>query len=137
MAEFNRKQSKGNRNESKHTGVAVLEKFNSTKWFQHTSSSATKWGAVNSKYAEYTRQNKIPMHIMFYENLKVNSTREMETVLEFLENNFGFRPDEEDRRLKCLEKENWQQKCKTWNFYIKQYFKNIFLFPSFGSNVVS
>ena len=106
-AEFNRKQSRNNGSGNKHIGSADLEKFNSTKWFQTVKGLSTKWLNLHSKYAEYSNANNLPMHVLFYENLKTNSTHEMGRFLNFMKKNYDFYPTDGLRRLNCLSKVRW------------------------------
>ena len=100
-AEFNRVQS------TKHTGTASLAQFNSTKWFQTVEKQSTWWVNVHHKYAEFSSHNNFPTHVLFYENLKNNSTLEMGRFLNFLKQNYNFYPTDGLRRLECLSKDCW------------------------------
>jgi hypothetical protein len=58
-------------------------------------------------YAVLTLDEHIPTHIIYFDNLVSNSTKEMESLLNFFNQNFGFYPEDAPKRLDCLNKENF------------------------------
>ena len=105
LAEFNRKQGKGGKGDTKHTASAGHEVFNTTKWTDVAQGLSTRWVELHLKYVSWAKTYAKPMHIIFYENLKSNSTNEMGKFLHFYRKHFGFYPEDAERRLRCLSKD--------------------------------
>ena len=105
LAEFNRKQGKGGKGDTKHTASAGHEVFNTTKWTDVAQGLSTRWVELHLKYVSWAKTYAKPMHIIFYENLKSNSTNEMKKFLHFYRKHFGFYPEDAERRLRCLSKD--------------------------------
>ena len=53
-------------------------------------------------YAHYIMENQVPTQLLFYEDLKENSSNEMRKVMSFLKTNYNFAPADATRRMKCL-----------------------------------
>ena len=107
LAEFNRQQSENNGHNTKHTGRASMEQFNKTNWFQSVQELSSEWFNLYSKHVEQSKANRVPLIIIFYENLKINSTHQMERILNFMNEHYDFFPKDGLRRLKCLSKDCW------------------------------
>jgi len=56
-------------------------------------------------YSVLKSEDNLPVHVLYFDDLKQNSTYEMEKVLQFLYDNYGFIPDDKAKRLQCLSKE--------------------------------
>ena len=120
LAEFNRRKS-----HASHTASANQAVFNSSSWYKMIDTLSVHWRDLHVAYANFLLKHRnIPLHVIFYENLKESPLKEMTDLLEYLKINFGFStPDTEDR-LTCLaflQRENAkfkrQKKPFGWEIY--------------------
>lgn len=105
-AEFNRKQTEKNVNGIKgrsHVGHADPKAFNSTVWFDTIKQVTIRWTNFYKGYVQTTSKLGIPLHVMYYEDLKANTLAQVEAILNFYENVTGFVPSDKDIRLKCIQ----------------------------------
>lgn len=102
-AEFNRKQTPRTKSARSHVGHADPAAFNSTEWIDSINHVAGRWRNFYVGYAETTAKLNIPIHLIYYENLKDNTIGEVKDLLQFYEDSIGFIPDHKDERIACLE----------------------------------
>ena len=107
LAEFNRRESHNDGHNTKHTGWASKDQFNTTKWSQTVEELSYEWVHLYTKHANQSRIRQLPLNVIFYEDLKLNSTHQMELVLNFMKEQFKFHPWDALRRLQCLSKDRW------------------------------
>ena len=88
----------------KHTSTVPTRLLNTTLWFDTSKKLAFAWVQLYSKYAEFVANREIPVQIVFYENLKKNSTFEMQEILRFFKEKFKFSATDGNKRVRCLEK---------------------------------
>ena len=81
--------------------------FNSTEWIDSINHVAGRWRNFYVGYAETTAKLNIPIHLIYYENLKDNTIGEVKDLLQFYEDSIGFIPDHKDERIACLEQERF------------------------------
>ena len=53
-------------------------------------------------YPTFAKRAKIPIHIIFYEDLKIDVQNEMRKLLTFFENEFSLQFPDKEWRLDCL-----------------------------------
>jgi hypothetical protein len=63
---------------------------------------SARWVRHYHRYISESASKNIPLKIVYYENLQEDSVREMEHVLEFLEEAIGFKADNKKQRLSCI-----------------------------------
>ena len=92
VAEFKRRKGKG------HTSTVPESVFKETDWFTQGKAFLGWWHSLMLKIVDKRKENKVPMHIFFYEELKVNATQEMARILDFVqEQKYFVTPDRQTR----------------------------------------
>ncbi|CAG5077146.1 Oidioi.mRNA.OKI2018_I69.PAR.g8639.t1.cds [Oikopleura dioica] len=98
IAEFKRRKGKG------HTSSVSESVFKEDDWIKQGTQFLGWWHNLMLKIISKKKENKVPMHIFFYEDLKINATREMAKILDFVESQKYYAVPDRERRLQCLEK---------------------------------
>ena len=75
-------------------------------WKEFLPGHIKRWSASYLFYGEYANITNIPLHIVYFENLKENLEKEVRDIAEFYEKRFDFVPDDLETRMGCLLKEN-------------------------------
>ena len=89
-----------------HVGTASEEVFKGEAWENHVRKSMNWFSdLIFNTFAEMAK-NKAKVHVLYYEDLKRNSTLEMEMVLHFLMSEIQFKPDNAFGRLENIKKMN-------------------------------
>ena len=76
--------------------------FNSTVWFETVSQVTIRWKKFYSEYVRKTASLSIPLHVIYYEQLKENTTAQVRQILQFYKNTTGFEPDNVEERIECI-----------------------------------
>lgn len=103
-AEFNRKQTDRNPdgNGRSHIGHADPKAFNTTIWDDTVKHVSNRWKKIYVGYVKKCSTLKIPLHVIYYENLKSNTIKEVTDMLNFYKESINFVPDNMDDRIDCL-----------------------------------
>jgi hypothetical protein len=89
-----------------------------------------RWVRHYHRYISESASKNIPLKIVYYENLQADSVREMEQVLEFLEEAIGFKADKKKQRLSCISNAQMNafkrvKKPLGWEVYTPEMTRNI------------
>ncbi|CBY32190.1 unnamed protein product [Oikopleura dioica] len=103
IAEWKRQKGGG------HTSQADEEIFKRENWESMARASLKRWAdLIRNVFEKHTGVNtkgqKIPLHIILYEDMVRNATLEMSRVLDFIEKENYFFVDDRSSRLRCLTK---------------------------------
>lgn len=106
-AEFNRKQTQrvmeddGLKSRS-HVGHADPAAFNTTVWDDWIKHVSYRWQKLYSDYVIKCDSMNIPIHVIYYENLKEDTVKEVKSILNFYNETINFVPDNVEDRIECL-----------------------------------
>ena len=88
-------------------------------WKEFLPGHIKRWSASYLFYGEYANITHIPIHIVYFENLKVDLEKEVRAIGNFYEKHFDFIPDDLETRMNCLLKENVKNNLKNYFFFEK------------------
>ena len=103
-AEWTRLKTRGKTNS--HTGVASEEIFKGEAWEAHARKSLNWFSELIFNTFSQMAKNHAKVHVVYYEDLKRNSTLEMEMILHFLMSEVQFKPDNAFARLENIKRMN-------------------------------
>ena len=88
-------------------------------WTDYFEGHIKRWGAANMFYAEYANLTKIPIEVIFYEDLVKDNIGEMTKISDFYQKNFDFVPADLVQRLSCISQVNlmFQHRVTRFVFY--------------------
>merc|ERR1712176_425686 len=87
-----------------HSAVKSEKIFEEKEWNETAKNMLKNWKELAEEAIEIGKNGNLPFHLFFFEDLKANSTKEMEKILDFIEQEkIYFVPDRE-KRLRCLQK---------------------------------
>ena len=99
LADFNRQAS------GSHTGTATAADFaESSMWQTFLPGHIKRWSASHLFYGEYANVTYIPIHVMYFEDLKSNVKEQIDQLVHFYKDKFQFEPKELEWRMECLAK---------------------------------
>ena len=84
----------------------VILAFNTTAWDDTVDKVTGRWRNFYTGYVLKGRRFNVPVHVVYYENLKQNVTREIEGILDFYKTAIGFEPANAQDRIDCITKEH-------------------------------
>jgi hypothetical protein len=93
-------------NGQSHSAVKSEKIFGGEKWNEAAKNMLKRWKVLAEEAIEIGKNGTLPFHFFFYEDLKANATKEMEKIVDFIEQEKVYFVSERDKRLRCLQKVN-------------------------------
>ena len=93
-------------NGQSHSAVKSEKIFKGEKWNEAAKNMLKRWKVLAEEAIEIGKNGTLPFHLFFYEDLKANATKEMEKIVDFIEQEKVYFVSERDKRLRCLQKVN-------------------------------
>jgi hypothetical protein len=99
LADYKRQMS------GSHTGNIEKKDFENEIWRKFTDQHMHRWFGSAVWFPMFAQKAKIPMLIIYYEDMKENLVKEMRKVVEFYRDNFNIPLPDAEHRLECLLKQ--------------------------------
>ena len=93
-------------NGQSHSAVKSETIFEGEKWNEVAKNMLQNWKILAEEAIEIGKNENLPFHLFYYEDLKANATREMEKILDFIEQEKVYFVSDREKRLGCLRKVN-------------------------------
>ena len=110
--------------------IIKFSAFNSTVWFDTISQVTIRWKKVYSDYVRRCAELSIPLHVIYYEQLKENTTAQVREILKFYKEATGFEPENVESRIECINQvfktlTYIQRKFLDWQVFAKSHLRTI------------
>ena len=86
--------------------ISSFPAFNTTAWDDTVGKVTGRWRNFYTGYVLKGHRFGVPVHVVYYENLKANVTKEIEGILDFYKNTIGFEPENAQKRIDCITQEH-------------------------------